>query len=62
MQVLSEIELDQVSGGRDNMNITTVINNDKAINVMNIAGDGLVINFDDSGMSIINGEMTTNYF
>ncbi|MBK0004112.1 hypothetical protein [Erwinia sp. S38] len=62
MQVLSEIELDQVSGGRDNMNITTVINNDNPINVINIAGDGLVINFDDSGMSIINGEMTTNYF
>ncbi|MBK0034755.1 hypothetical protein IBT47_20920 [Erwinia sp. S43] len=62
MQVLSEIELDQVSGGRDNMNITTVINNDKPINVINIAGDGLVINFDDSGMSIINGEMTTYYF
>lgn len=61
MQVLSEIELDQVSGGRDNMNITTVINNDKPINVINIGGDGLVINFDDSGMTIVNSEFTSNY-
>lgn len=61
MQVLSEIELDKVSGGRANMNTTTVINNDKPINVINIGGDGLVINFDDSGMTIVNGEFTSNY-
>ncbi|PRD13058.1 hypothetical protein [Pantoea coffeiphila] len=61
MQVLSEIELDLVSGGRANMNITTVINNDKPINVINIGGDGLVINFDDSGMTMVNGEFTISH-